>query len=75
MILTSDFFTVLASEITFLASVWHLRVLFMYFFVKATSFEAGEAHRCYKNWLGIVRARDEGLLDHPPYAHTFYVYL
>ena len=31
----------------------------------APSFEAREAHRYLKNRLGIFRARDGGLLDHP----------
>ena len=35
------------------------------FFVKATSFEAREAHRYKNNRLGIFRARGGGLLDHP----------
>ena len=36
-----------------------------YFFDKAPSFEAREAHRCLNNWLGIFCARGGGLLDHP----------
>ena len=35
------------------------------FFDMAPSFKAREAHRCLKNRLGIVHARDGGLLDHP----------
>ena len=35
------------------------------FFDMAPSFEARETHRYLKNRLGIVRARDWGLLDHP----------
>ena len=40
-------------------------ITYYYFFDTAPSFEAWETHRYLKNWLGIVRARGGGLLDHP----------
>ena len=38
--------------------------VFRTFFWHGASFEAWETHRYLKNWLGIVRARGGGLLDH-----------
>ena len=42
---------------------WEKAWMRLYFFDKAPSFEAREAHQYLNNWLGIFHARGGGLLD------------